>query len=743
MPTPFSVFVCSTFSDLSEERDGVLESIRRLSLRHDSMEYFGARAERPIETCLEEVRASDLLVVIIGQKYGSLVPDLGISYSQAEYEEGFRLDKPSLVYMRDENAPVLLRHVERDPEKLRLLENWKQTLQLRHTVAKFAEVKDLAVQVAADLGRFLAEQRFSTAVTESSQAKGVPEAPLLEVLKKLGEAEVPEAEIPDRLAKAGDELLRLRDDLARRPKDQPEFARIRGEASTLIDKGELDVARATLNDGRLRARSLREDIARSEAGFLADEARVDQLQLNYDDACKKFEEATTLDPNNAQIWIGLGDVLILRNSLAKARRAFSAARDAAVRSGNDRDLSASYQRIGNVQFAGGILAGALKSYRESLAFIERLMNSDPSNTGLQRDLATLHNKIGDVQVDQNNLRGALDSYRHSLRFIDRLTKSDPSNVRWQYDLSVSYGKVGEVQQAQSDLDGALEAYRDTVVIFERLTKSDPGNAGWKYDLSISHGKVGEIQQARRDLADALKSYRRALGIVEGLAKSYPANAGWQHDLSVLYNKIGDLEVAQGNPANALSSYTESLTIRKLLAKSHPRDAGWQRDLAVSYEKIGDLQVTQEDFLGATKSYSDSFAIRDRLAKSDPDEVDWQRDLSVSYEKLGDSQIAQGDLTSALKSYNESLAIKRRFANSEPGNSSLQRSLSMIYAKLASGYPDLDDTETARQKFAAGRAFISKVLGEHPEWAELKQDLAWFEQTTQLGAPARLAEDQSP
>ena len=74
-----------------------------------------------------------------------------------------------------------------------------------------------------------------------------------EVLKRLGETEVAEAEIPDRLAKAADELLRLRADLARLSNDRPEFAAIRARASALIDKGDFDAARAALNEGRLSA----------------------------------------------------------------------------------------------------------------------------------------------------------------------------------------------------------------------------------------------------------------------------------------------------------------------------------------------------------------------------------------------------------------------------------------------------------------------------------------------------------
>jgi hypothetical protein len=88
MSASFTVFVCSTFDDLEQEREAVLDAIRRVQQRHNAMEFFGARPGQPIDVCLDEVRKSDLLVVIVGLKYGSLPPGMGISYSQAEYEEG-------------------------------------------------------------------------------------------------------------------------------------------------------------------------------------------------------------------------------------------------------------------------------------------------------------------------------------------------------------------------------------------------------------------------------------------------------------------------------------------------------------------------------------------------------------------------------------------------------------------------------------------------------------------------------
>ena len=147
------VFVCATYSDLIEERKGVMDAILRLQHQHDSMEFFGARTNRPIETCLEEVRASDVLVLIIGHLYGTIVPNADLSFTETEYNEGYRLAKPCLVYMKDPKVPILVEHAEQDPDKLAKLGAFKKRLQERYTVAPFRGPNDLALQVASDIPR--------------------------------------------------------------------------------------------------------------------------------------------------------------------------------------------------------------------------------------------------------------------------------------------------------------------------------------------------------------------------------------------------------------------------------------------------------------------------------------------------------------------------------------------------------------------------------------------------------------
>ncbi len=150
---PIRVFLCGTYADIRDERDAVLTAIEHLGCERDSMELFGAHPEQPIDVCLDEVRKSDILVVVVAHRYGSMVPNLSISYTEAEYQEGFAHAKPCLVYIKSDDAQVSVRDVESDPLKIQLLKSFRSTLRNRHTCFEYDEPTSLGVRVAADLSR--------------------------------------------------------------------------------------------------------------------------------------------------------------------------------------------------------------------------------------------------------------------------------------------------------------------------------------------------------------------------------------------------------------------------------------------------------------------------------------------------------------------------------------------------------------------------------------------------------------
>ncbi|MGR9107168.1 MAG: hypothetical protein ACU843_09590, partial [Gammaproteobacteria bacterium] len=87
---------------------------------------------------------------------------------------------------------------------------------------------------------------------------------------------------------------------------------------------------------------------------------------------------------------------------------------------------------------------------------EKLAKQDPGNAGWQRDLSVSNAKVGDVQSAQDNIAGALESYRDSLAIREKLAKQDPSNAGWQGDLAFAYWRTGTALK-QADPKSKTEA----------------------------------------------------------------------------------------------------------------------------------------------------------------------------------------------------------------------------------------------------------------------------------------------
>ena len=135
---------------------------------------------------------------------------------------------------------------------------------------------------------------------------------------------------------------------------------------------------------------------------------------------------------------------------------------------------------------------ALKSYQADLAIAERLAKSDPGNANWQRDLSVSYEKVGDVLVQQSNLAEALKFYQASLAISERLAKSDPGNANWQRDLLVSHWKLASVFRDQGDQEKAIDALRQGREIMARLVSLSPDNTGWKRDLQGFDDQLAEL-----------------------------------------------------------------------------------------------------------------------------------------------------------------------------------------------------------------------------------------------------------
>jgi len=170
------VFLSSTFLDLVGEREAVREALHKKGDSTLAMEYFVATPSTPLETALANLRNSDVMILVIGFKAGSLLPDgSGSTYTSAEYDELLRLGKEALLFIKQkkrwwQRLPSW-RNEERDPKKRKALDEFKARVGERWTWDYFTTPDRLALAVIQALDQWEARGRPGARKTFASTAE--------------------------------------------------------------------------------------------------------------------------------------------------------------------------------------------------------------------------------------------------------------------------------------------------------------------------------------------------------------------------------------------------------------------------------------------------------------------------------------------------------------------------------------------------------------------------------------------
>jgi hypothetical protein len=91
------VFVSSTYADLREERQAAVEAILTAGHIPAGMELFAAGDESQMQVIRRWIEESDVFLLILGGRYGSIEPASGESYVQLEYEHALAVGKPVIA----------------------------------------------------------------------------------------------------------------------------------------------------------------------------------------------------------------------------------------------------------------------------------------------------------------------------------------------------------------------------------------------------------------------------------------------------------------------------------------------------------------------------------------------------------------------------------------------------------------------------------------------------------------------
>jgi hypothetical protein len=98
------VFISSTYSDLKEERQAAVEAILKAGHIPAGMELFTAGDKSQMATIERWIDESDVFMLILGGRYGSIEPATGLSYVELEYDYAAAQGKPTYSVVITEPA---------------------------------------------------------------------------------------------------------------------------------------------------------------------------------------------------------------------------------------------------------------------------------------------------------------------------------------------------------------------------------------------------------------------------------------------------------------------------------------------------------------------------------------------------------------------------------------------------------------------------------------------------------------
>lgn len=103
MARRLQVFVSSTYLDLKEERQAAVEAILKAKHIPAGMELFAAGNDSQLEVIKRWIDESDVYMLILGHRYGSIEPKSGKSYTHVEFDYAVASGKPVFsVVMTDD-----------------------------------------------------------------------------------------------------------------------------------------------------------------------------------------------------------------------------------------------------------------------------------------------------------------------------------------------------------------------------------------------------------------------------------------------------------------------------------------------------------------------------------------------------------------------------------------------------------------------------------------------------------------
>lgn len=150
MDKRYQVFVSSTYADLKDERQKVLQTLMEMDCIPSGMEMFPASDEEQWEFIKKVIDDCDYYLLIIGGRYGSLSSD-GISYTEKEYQYAVEKGIKVIAFLHESPEDLSVSKTDIDPELMAKLSEFRSQVSSGRLVKFWTHANELPGLVALSL----------------------------------------------------------------------------------------------------------------------------------------------------------------------------------------------------------------------------------------------------------------------------------------------------------------------------------------------------------------------------------------------------------------------------------------------------------------------------------------------------------------------------------------------------------------------------------------------------------------
>jgi len=152
MDKRYQVFVSSTYADLRQERQRVIQALMEMDCIPSGMELFPAADEEQWHFIKKVIDDCDYYLLIIGGKYGSTTPE-GISYTEKEYDYAIEKGMKVLALLHANPDEIPIGKSEGSPEMRGRLEAFREKVAATRLVKFWRTADELPGLVALSLSK--------------------------------------------------------------------------------------------------------------------------------------------------------------------------------------------------------------------------------------------------------------------------------------------------------------------------------------------------------------------------------------------------------------------------------------------------------------------------------------------------------------------------------------------------------------------------------------------------------------